>query len=552
MYKSVCGQEWCRIKQGKLCHFIHLKNDQIFGYMLFKIKCKANDTFETQSNASIDEQKDEILFGSDIIEEQNENEHNKSPWKYVIKPYLEANDEEREAEIKELSKWRMESTNISIGIETVNKCNHAHEREYDLFIIYEDDKDADITLFRTFVNILFPCTYDVGLRTLPVDNTNGSKKKKKKQRSKLCPACYFNVCNENEHWQLENNRMVLVETDSGMYDDELQGVIVEQLESININTKRYKVRLEKYGGTDYDITCWLKLAIIASSKFNKKHRKHFDNVHISYLPSPQYQKIQDALEELGDNKIARTDISKIIFGIENKLPSDINDYNVTPALIRKLFPILNDSQIYAICGGLLTQMYTFQGPPATGKTSVCAHIAYLWWRLNGNSIRRIKIHGLVPTNKGCLVLAQKCIEMSKIKIDILTENQITQDASFKVLYFASNYYSYYLADICTDINDECKDIGIMNEICVNVMAENALRKLNGYRAMSKDERKAWKEKYMKKELKAADMIVTTFGNTKHPLIKQTKFTHAICDESNQASLETFLGIIRDDIKQLVM
>eukprot|EP01083_Nonionella_stella_P290950 990060_1 len=123
-------------------------------------------------------------------------------------------------------------------------------------------------------------------------------------------------------------------------------------------------------------------------------------------------------------------------------------------------------------------------------------------------------------------------------------NQYTKNNTFKVLYFASDTY---LVD-----KDMINQNILMGKICINVIAENALRQLNRYNNMDKYQKKTWKDKYIAKESKKADMIVTTPGNAKNKKLENIKFTHAICDEANQGSLDTFLGIIREDITQLTM
>ena len=46
------------------------------------------------------------------------------------------------------------------------------------------------------------------------------------------------------------------------------------------------------------------------------------------------------------------------------------------------------------------------------------YIAYLWWMLNQNNVNlgrpRVKIHGMTPTNRGTMLLAQKCMEMNEV------------------------------------------------------------------------------------------------------------------------------------------
>eukprot|EP00488_Nonionellina_sp_1-RS-2012_P002849 TRINITY_DN575_c0_g1_i1.p1 TRINITY_DN575_c0_g1~~TRINITY_DN575_c0_g1_i1.p1 ORF type:complete len:105 (-),score=24.12 TRINITY_DN575_c0_g1_i1:429-743(-) len=82
----------------------------------------------------------------------------------------------KRTEIKELNKWTMDGANISIKMEQMNKSGNASQRIYGLFVEYEDDKDAEIVMSRTYVQFTFDRKYDVGLRTVTADKNKESKK----------------------------------------------------------------------------------------------------------------------------------------------------------------------------------------------------------------------------------------------------------------------------------------------------------------------------------------------------------------------------------------
>eukprot|EP01084_Bolivina_argentea_P206081 351927_1 len=464
-----------------------------------------------------------------------------------------------------------------------------------------------------------------------------------------CVACYFNICDGIKHKLLKNGGHLQIYRNccdgfdnKRIHDfdtrrcDQLHGVVVEKLmPKIDINSNqeldshpRYKVLINR---KTTNIDTYLKFLVIGSNKYNTfyRNRRNFSDVLVSYpCNTHQFIQIQKKLKLLYNdehNIHRKNEITQIIFGYNAIKPSlvTINPYerNIDRKLIKKLFRRLNSSQIDAIYGALNYNMHSIQGPPATGKTKTCAHIAYLWWMNGyGNQIK-FKIHGMAPTNQGTLLLAQKCMEMNDIMeerpsldanrlidgfirmtigigieknnkrlpssirdlcLKFYYDDRNSNDKSkpkrkFKVLYFASKTYTNILdvklasqkknALQMNNKNNSSKYCGdgmtIMERLCVNLAAINKCRQQANYSEWGARKKKSWMRSYILSELKSADMICTTFGNSTHKIIRELfeyEFTHAICDESNQSSLDTFLGIggyenlqhlcMAGDIKQL--
>ena len=106
------------------------------------------------------------------------------------------------------------------------------------------------------------------------------------------------------------------------------------------------------------------------------------------------------------------------------------------------------------------------------------------------------------------------------------------------------------------------DMSMIETLCVNLAATHKLKQLPHYGEMTEIAKSQFTKRYILEELESADMICTTFGASTHQQLHvfEHEFTHSICDESNQSSLDTFLGIVgypnlkylcmAGDIKQL--
>eukprot|EP01084_Bolivina_argentea_P255444 429642_1 len=625
-----------------VCTFVHDERGEIFGDLLWQIKYDAVQEHESASSidsASVDLNDDLSSLASDEVKAMDPVDY---WWRKTITPYMDANWEEHAADKERMEEYGMDAADIRIKSQAIQYGDHANS--HSLFVEFEDQKAAKINLMITRVAFTLKCAYSIHFdvvdeeentrihmveRILGQQFMNRCKSMAddlrlnqpiayRRFRSHVqiachiasfavemdknrrdCVACHFGLCDGIKHKILTNNSVQVRRTCCGHDLDKprqhkfdtrkcetLRGVIVEA--ERRQGKDRYKVLINKKDTKD---DTYLKFLIIGSDAFDCNKRR-FKDILVRYpCNTHQFEEIKKRLTylEQGSDGHRRHEITQIIFGFDGRKPRNIygRERISKTQIAAKLFGgvhALNKSQINAAYGAVHKNLYTLQGPPATGKTDTSSRIAYLWGQLEGN--KAYKIHGMAPTNQGTLLLATKCYQINKcledeacIKDNIVCDWFIRSSfgdiprsigdlcaqyhheqgvAPFKVLYLSSQTYAKVLQNenlLQKQKNNNDFGMSELERVCVNLGAQYHLERLPKYKSMSDKDRKEWERDYITEELRSANMVCTTFGNSCNRQITKlvNAFTHAIADECNQSALDTILGVIAyPNLKHLTM